>query len=125
MYFFLGIVSLEDSSSLHYLYFYFSKQSWQTTSRAQSTTATADDLNGDSDDEEGVFVVGTNTAFNNADVEIAPNGNYSVDVIVHDGVTPIPLVPTGVPATVSGNVYNDYDNDGTQEINNGASDFFI
>ena len=86
----------------------------------QNATATEDDTDADGDDEDGVFLEGTTNSLNGADLEIAAGDNYSVDVVVNDGVVTPP--PTGVAATVSGTVYNDYDNDGTQETDNAASE---
>ena len=86
----------------------------------QNATATEDDTDTDGNDEDGVFLEGTTNSLNGADLEIAAGDNYSVDIVVNDGVVTPP--PTGVAATVSGTVYNDYDNDGTQETDNAASE---
>ena len=85
---------------------------------AQDPDATVDDAT-DGDDEDGVFLEGTTNSLNGADLEIAAGDNYSVDIVVNDGVvTP----PPRAAATVRGTVYNDYDNDGTQETDNAASE---
>ncbi|MEO1672203.1 MAG: SdrD B-like domain-containing protein, partial [Cyanobacteria bacterium J06631_2] len=86
---------------------------------AQNPTATADDTDADGNDADGVFLAGTNTGLDGQDAVAAEGGNYSIDVIVHDGFTPI---PTGAATTVTGTVFNDFDNDGTQELGNPDSE---
>ena len=88
----------------------------------QNATATADDSDADGNDADGVFLEDTYTSLDGQDAVATEGGKYGLDVIVHDGVTPLPTLPTGIAATVNGTVYNDYDNNGTQEINNKASE---
>jgi len=74
--------------------------------------------NADIPDENGVTVSGTTDSLNGTNVTATSGNNLSVDVEVNLDVRE----PTGVAVTFSGTVFDDYDNDGTQEIANTPSE---
>ena len=74
--------------------------------------------NADIPDENGVTVSGTTDSLNGTNVTATSGNNLSVDVEVNLDTRE----PTGVAVTFSGTVFDDYDNDGSQEIANTPSE---